>query len=195
MIAARPRRLSSALLLTAAAATAGLWIVSRGKWSDAIIDSGTEWIYADALERGQKLYRPCCAGHRLHAQLWRGSDRHGVPARGHLLPACDRGRFQFGEDVPQRHSLCLGPTWSTARRFSDRMPARSTLTAFIGGLWNPPGEPYTPVPEWVRRNVREKKSIWVAPGYMTYPLMRIVLAGGASRRLPARPVSAGADSP
>jgi hypothetical protein len=36
--------------------TAGLWIVSRGKWSEAIIDSGTEWIYADALARGEMLY-------------------------------------------------------------------------------------------------------------------------------------------
>ena len=52
------RRLSEAALLAAAAlATVGLWIVSRGKWSDAIIDSGTEWIYADALARGQVLYR------------------------------------------------------------------------------------------------------------------------------------------
>jgi hypothetical protein len=34
-----------------------LFIVSRGKWSDAIIDSGTEWVYADALSRGELLYR------------------------------------------------------------------------------------------------------------------------------------------
>lgn len=40
-----------------AAATVGLFVVSRGKWSDAIIDSGTEWIYADALARGEMLYR------------------------------------------------------------------------------------------------------------------------------------------
>jgi hypothetical protein len=39
------------------AATVGLFAVSRGKWSDAIIDSGTEWIYADALARGEMLYR------------------------------------------------------------------------------------------------------------------------------------------
>jgi hypothetical protein len=37
--------------------TAALWIVSRGKWSDAIIDSGREWIVPDALARGQLLYR------------------------------------------------------------------------------------------------------------------------------------------
>jgi hypothetical protein len=40
-----------------AAATAGLFIVSRGKWSDAIIDSGREWIVPDALARGELLYR------------------------------------------------------------------------------------------------------------------------------------------
>jgi hypothetical protein len=52
------RRLSGVSLLAAAVpATAVLWIVSRGKWSDVIIDSGTEWIYADALARGQMLYR------------------------------------------------------------------------------------------------------------------------------------------
>lgn len=52
------RRLSSAALLaTGGLATAVLWIVSRGKWSDAIVDTGTEWIYADALARGQMLYR------------------------------------------------------------------------------------------------------------------------------------------
>jgi hypothetical protein len=40
-----------------AAATVGLFIVSRGKWSDALIDSGREWIVPDALARGELLYR------------------------------------------------------------------------------------------------------------------------------------------
>ncbi len=40
-----------------AAATVGLFLVSRGKWSDAIVDSGIEWAYADALWRGGLLYR------------------------------------------------------------------------------------------------------------------------------------------
>jgi hypothetical protein len=40
-----------------AAASVGLFIVSRGKWSDAIIDSGREWIVPDALARGDLLYR------------------------------------------------------------------------------------------------------------------------------------------
>ena len=38
-------------------ATGVLYAVSRGKWSDAIIDSGTDWVYADALARGEMLYR------------------------------------------------------------------------------------------------------------------------------------------
>ena len=33
-----------------------LFLVSRGKWSDAIIDSGREWIVPDALARGNLLY-------------------------------------------------------------------------------------------------------------------------------------------
>lgn len=38
-------------------AAAALYLVSRGKWSDAIIDSGREWIVPDALSRGEMLYR------------------------------------------------------------------------------------------------------------------------------------------
>ncbi len=40
-----------------AAATAALFAVSRGKWSDPLIDSGREWIVPDALARGELLYR------------------------------------------------------------------------------------------------------------------------------------------
>ena len=40
-----------------AAATAALFVVSRGKWSDPLIDSGREWIVPDALARGELLYR------------------------------------------------------------------------------------------------------------------------------------------
>ena len=38
-------------------ATAVLAVLSRGKWSDPLIDSGREWIVPDALARGQLLYR------------------------------------------------------------------------------------------------------------------------------------------
>jgi len=51
------RRLAFAGAGALAAATAALWIVSRGKWSDALIDSGREWIVPDALSRGELLYR------------------------------------------------------------------------------------------------------------------------------------------
>ncbi|HYB54371.1 MAG TPA: glycosyltransferase family 39 protein [Thermoanaerobaculia bacterium] len=48
------RRGGPALFL---ALTALLWVVSRGKWSDPLIDSGREWIVPDALARGALLYR------------------------------------------------------------------------------------------------------------------------------------------
>ena len=51
------RRLAFAAAGALAAATAALWIASRGKWSDALIDSGREWIVPDALSRGELLYR------------------------------------------------------------------------------------------------------------------------------------------
>ena len=40
-----------------AAATAALFVASRGRWSDALIDSGREWIVPDGLARGELLYR------------------------------------------------------------------------------------------------------------------------------------------
>ncbi len=40
-----------------AALTVALFETSRGKWSDALIDSGREWIVPDAIARGQLLYR------------------------------------------------------------------------------------------------------------------------------------------
>src|SRR5262249_7397112 len=55
--AARARNLRAGLIAAAAAATVLLFLVSRGKWSDPIIDSGREWIVPDALARGQLLYR------------------------------------------------------------------------------------------------------------------------------------------
>lgn len=56
---ARMRERPLAILGAAALvlASVGLFFVSRGKWSDAIIDSGREWIVPDALARGELLYR------------------------------------------------------------------------------------------------------------------------------------------
>jgi hypothetical protein len=42
---------------TATASTIALFLVSRGLWSDPLIDSGREWIVPDALSRGELLYR------------------------------------------------------------------------------------------------------------------------------------------
>jgi hypothetical protein len=53
----RRRGLALAGTAAVAAATAALFVISRGKWSDAIVDSGIEWAYADALARGRVLYR------------------------------------------------------------------------------------------------------------------------------------------
>lgn len=38
-------------------ATTCLFFVSAGKWCDAVVDVGSEWIYADTLARGGLLYR------------------------------------------------------------------------------------------------------------------------------------------
>jgi hypothetical protein len=51
------RRRALVLTLVVAAATAALFLVSRGRWSDPLIDSGREWIVPDALARGELLYR------------------------------------------------------------------------------------------------------------------------------------------
>jgi Dolichyl-phosphate-mannose-protein mannosyltransferase len=49
------RRAAAAAALASAAFA--LFVVSRGKWSDPLIDSGREWIVPDALSRGELLYR------------------------------------------------------------------------------------------------------------------------------------------
>lgn len=54
---ARRPAIAAAGFVLFSAATVALFFVSRGKWCDAIIDSGTEWLYADALARGELLYR------------------------------------------------------------------------------------------------------------------------------------------
>ncbi|MFN2385262.1 MAG: hypothetical protein ABR576_03085 [Thermoanaerobaculia bacterium] len=43
--------------MTVALASAGLFLVSLGKWTDPIVDIGNEWIWPDALSRGDLLYR------------------------------------------------------------------------------------------------------------------------------------------
>lgn len=81
------------------AATGALWVVSRGKWSDALIDSGREWIVPDALARGGLLYRDVVYWFGpltpyLHALLFRAFGATfstlvlaGVAASGAILAA------------------------------------------------------------------------------------------------------------
>lgn len=53
-----PRGLpSGALAAIVGAGAAALFFLSRGRWSDSLIDSGREWIVPDALARGELLYR------------------------------------------------------------------------------------------------------------------------------------------
>lgn len=51
------KALWAAAAMAVGLATSALYSVSRGKWSDPIIDSGREWIVPDALARGELLYR------------------------------------------------------------------------------------------------------------------------------------------
>ncbi|MEI8341547.1 MAG: hypothetical protein WCH43_08455 [Verrucomicrobiota bacterium] len=48
---------------------------------------------------------------------------------------------------------------------------RSTVANYIGELLHPPGDPYSVTSQWINDNVHDGESIWVAPDYMTYPLM------------------------
>src|SRR5262249_19187405 len=55
LVTPRVRRAAAAALVLAAAVV--LFAVSRGRWSDPLIDSGREWIVPDALASGGLLYR------------------------------------------------------------------------------------------------------------------------------------------
>lgn len=58
------------------------------------------------------------------------------------------------------HPIAFGPV--------QLMP---TVASYIKELIEPPGDPYTAGANWIKRNVREKQSIWVWPGWGAYPLM------------------------
>lgn len=46
-----------------------------------------------------------------------------------------------------------------------------TTGEFVGELASAPEDPYRVASRWINANVREGQSVWVAPDYMTYPLM------------------------
>jgi hypothetical protein len=51
------RRGAAAAWIAVLLASAALFAVSKGRWSDVLIDSGREWIVPDALSSGRLLYR------------------------------------------------------------------------------------------------------------------------------------------
>lgn len=48
---------------------------------------------------------------------------------------------------------------------------RSTIISYVGELVHPPSDPFTTASAWINEHVRERESLWVIPGYATYPLM------------------------
>lgn len=48
---------------------------------------------------------------------------------------------------------------------------RSTIAQYVQELLNPPPSAYKETAQWIKSHVSSGKSVWVAPGYATYPLM------------------------
>ncbi len=77
----------------------------------------------------------------------------------------------FGTNIPH------GAGWGFQRSvtvFSQAIPApgpRSTIVEFIRELMNPHPSAYQQAADWITDHVQEGKSVWVVPGYATYPLM------------------------
>ncbi|HEY7368484.1 MAG TPA: glycosyltransferase family 39 protein, partial [Thermoanaerobaculia bacterium] len=84
------------------AASLALLAISWGKWSDAIVDSGREWIVPDGLSRGELLYKdviywfPPLTPY-LHAGLFRllGSDFRTLALAGCLTAAASIAALSF----------------------------------------------------------------------------------------------------
>ena len=47
----------------------------------------------------------------------------------------------------------------------------SLPVSYLGELLDPPGDPYRPTSDWIRKNVPPGSSVWVQPEYMTHPLV------------------------
>lgn len=73
------------------------------------------------------------------------------------------GAAAFGTNV--LHGGPLTGTDESTGRF------RSTVAEFAGELIRPAPSTYRAAADWIRRNVPERRSVWVVPGYATYPLM------------------------
>ena len=117
-------RRRAAALAAFALATVALYVVSRGKWSDALIDSGREWIVPDALARGELLYRDVvywfgpftpyfqAAFLRLFGSSFRIAGPRGRGGRGGrpgALPRRPAPRFRSARGLPLDGARGPGP--------------------------------------------------------------------------------------
>jgi hypothetical protein len=67
---------------------------------------------------------------------------------------------------------CFAFGWNVLNfSFVTDAPVRATPYAYAKELIRPVPEPYTPVAEWIRANVKQGESVLVAPPHMMYPLM------------------------
>jgi hypothetical protein len=48
---------------------------------------------------------------------------------------------------------------------------RSTVGEFIAELIDPPPSAYRTTADWINQNLKDKDTVWVIPGFATYPLM------------------------
>jgi hypothetical protein len=80
-----------------------------------------------------------------------------------------------GRAASWRLALALGAVAFGTNLFNgapvNGMPLRSTLAAYLGELLHPPGEAFTPTARWLDAHLPPRKSVWVIPEHMTYPLM------------------------
>jgi hypothetical protein len=56
-------------------------------------------------------------------------------------------------------------------QFFRTMEFRSFFLDRIGEIIRPPAEPYSEASSWISSHVAPRKSVWVVPDFMTYPLM------------------------
>ena len=66
--------------------------------------------------------------------------------------------------------LILGSNLGSGKIFLGGRPGSLPLVWWVE-LLSPIEEPYTPVAEWVRKNIPSRATVWVEPDYMMYPLM------------------------
>ena len=66
--------------------------------------------------------------------------------------------------------VVLGTNLGSGKIFMEGRPASLPLL-WWAELASPMEEPYSPVAEWIRKNIPPRSTVWVEPDYMMYPLM------------------------